>query len=236
MWSDSGLGIGLLMVACMVACVWGCESLSKVWLRIGGEVCTCLTHVGAVMGMKSVSSDGAASFFEVRGAGGDCKIVSRLGSKEAAFFVLGFSFFLVIPLEVAGSGLDGKWEGSFLIGFFGFQLEIEAISADVILPMGSDVVEAICSADSDGDGVGAAGAGSPRHSQSWMSWVGVDGWDDGVYMMLPRVSVTRYPETEESDFFGPLLAFPRCSGDLGCFRFLSFMVRKGGRGVEKFKR
>ena len=52
-------------------------------------------------------------------------------------------------------------------------------------------------------------------------------------MMPPRVSVTRYPEIEESDFFGPLLAFPMCSGDLGCFRFLSFMVRKRGEEVSK---
>ena len=55
-------------------------------------------------------------------------------------------------------------------------------------------------------------------------------------MMPLRVSVTRYPEIEESDFFGPLLALPMCSRDLGCFRFLSFMVKKSGRGVEKFKR
>ena len=61
-----------------------------------------------------------------------------------------------------------------MIGFFGFQLEIEAISADVILPMGSDGVEAgveaVCSADLDGDGVEASGmresVRSPRHSQS----------------------------------------------------------------------
>ena len=58
-----------------------------------------------------------------------------------------------------------------MIGFFGFQLEIEAISADVILPMGSDGVEAVCSADLDGDGVEASGIResglrSPRHSQS----------------------------------------------------------------------
>ena len=60
-----------------------------------------------------------------------------------------------------------------MIGFFGFQLEIEAISADVILPMGLDVVEAFCSADPGKDEVGASGVGSPRHSQSWK--VGVDG-------------------------------------------------------------
>ena len=56
-----------------------------------------------------------------------------------------------------------------MIGFFGLQLEIEAISADVILPMGSDGVEAVCSADLDGDGVEASGireSGSPRHSLS----------------------------------------------------------------------
>ena len=52
-------------------------------------------------------------------------------------------------------------------------------------------------------------------------------------MMLPRVSVTRYPEIGDSDFFGPLLALPRCSGDLGCLRFLSFMVRKRGEEVSK---
>ena len=55
-------------------------------------------------------------------------------------------------------------------------------------------------------------------------------------MMPPRVLVTRYPEIEESDFFGPLLALPMCSGDLGCFRFLSFIGKESGRGVEKFKR
>ena len=52
---------------------------------------------------------------------------------------------------------------------FGFQLEIEAISTLVILPMGLEVVEvveAFCSADVDGDGVEASGVGSPRHSQS----------------------------------------------------------------------
>ena len=58
-----------------------------------------------------------------------------------------------------------------MIGFFGFQLEIEVISADVILPMGLDGVEAVCSAGLDGDGmeasgIGESGLGSPRHSQS----------------------------------------------------------------------
>ena len=44
--------------------------------------------------------------------------------------------------------------------------------------------------------------------------------------MLPRVSVTRYPETVESDFFGPLLAFPMCSGhQQDCnFLFLSLFL------------
>ena len=65
-----------------------------------------------------------------------------------------------------------------MIGFFGLQLEIEAISADVILPMGLDVVEAICPADSDEDDVEASGVGSPRHSQSWK--VVVDGVGVGV--------------------------------------------------------
>ena len=40
---------------------------------------------------------------------------------------------------------------------FGFQLVIEAILADEILPMGIDGVEAVCSADSVGDDVGGAG-------------------------------------------------------------------------------
>ena len=64
------------------------------------------------------------------------------------------------------------------MGLLGFQLVIEAISADVILPMGSDGVEVVCSADLDGEGVGEAGVGSPRHSQSWkvgVEGVGVDG-------------------------------------------------------------
>ena len=58
--------------------------------------------------MRGVSSDEIASSFEARGAGGDCRIVSSLGSKEAASLVLGFSFLLSIPSEVAGRGSDGK--------------------------------------------------------------------------------------------------------------------------------
>ena len=53
--------------------------------------------------MRSVSSDGHASFFEVRGAGGDCGIVSSLGSKEEAWLILGFLFFMAIPSEEAES-------------------------------------------------------------------------------------------------------------------------------------
>ena len=49
------------------------------------------------MGMRSASSDGAASFFEAEGAGGDCMIVSSLGSKEVARLILGFLFLLAIP-------------------------------------------------------------------------------------------------------------------------------------------
>ena len=47
--------------------------------------------------MRSVSSDKAASFFEVRGAGGDCGIVSSLGSKEEARLFLLSS--MAIPSE-----------------------------------------------------------------------------------------------------------------------------------------
>ena len=60
------------------------------------------------MDMRSVSSDEIASLFEAGGAGGDCGIVSSLGSKEAACFFLGFSSLLLIPSEVAGKGSDGK--------------------------------------------------------------------------------------------------------------------------------
>ena len=49
------------------------------------------------MGMRSASSDGAASFFEAEGAGGDCMIVSSLGSKEAACLILGFFVFVCDP-------------------------------------------------------------------------------------------------------------------------------------------
>ena len=134
------------------------------------------------MGMKSVSSDGAASFFEARGAGGDCRMVSSLGSKEVAWLILGFLFLLVVPSDgseswLAGDEVDGERSCSTVN--FGFQLEIEAISANVILPMGLDVVEAVCSADSEGDGMGSASRGSdpPCHVQSW---VGVGGRDAGV--------------------------------------------------------
>ena len=53
------------------------------------------------MDMRSVSSDGHASFFEARGAGGDCGIVSSLGSKEVASLILGFMFFGSVPSEEA---------------------------------------------------------------------------------------------------------------------------------------
>ena len=117
------------------------------------------------MGMRSVSSDGAASFFEAGGGGGDCMIVSSLGSKEVAWLILGFLFLRLIPSDVseswlAGCELDGEGvcsERSCSTVNFGFQLEIEAISAEVILPMGLDGVEAVCSADSIGDEVGGAG-------------------------------------------------------------------------------
>ena len=122
------------------------------------------------MDMGSSSFDGHASFSEARGAGGECGIVSSLGSKEAACLNLGF--LLAIPSGRPESWVAGSKEEERR-GFFGFQLEIEAISALVILPMGLDGGGAICSADLDGGSVGAAGVGSPRHSQSWK--VGVDG-------------------------------------------------------------
>ena len=138
------------------------------------------------MGMRSVSSDGAASFLEAIGAGGDCMIVSSLGSKEEAWLILGFLFLLAVPSEGSESWLAGREsngeggcsERSCLTVNFGSQLEIEAISADVILPMGLDGEEAVCSADLDGDGVGVSGIGvsgigSPRQVQ--ISLVGVNG-------------------------------------------------------------
>ena len=92
---------------------------------------------------------------------------------------------------------------------FGFQLVIEVMSALVILPMGLDGVEAVCSSDLDVDGVGASGGGSYPPCQAQIT-VGSDveaAWEGaGVYLMSPRISVTRYPEIGESDFFGPLLA------------------------------
>ena len=147
----------------------------------GREVCTCLTCVGGEMGLGIVSSDGAASFFEAGRAGGDCKIVSSLGSKEVAWLILGFLFLLVVPSGVSESWLAGDEsdegrscsERSCSTVNFGFQLEIEAISADVILPMGLDGIEAVCSADLDGDGMRVSGVGSPRQVQ--MSSGGVDG-------------------------------------------------------------
>ena len=55
------------------------------------------------MDVRSMSSDGHASFFEARGAGGDCGIVSSLGSKEVARLILGLLFFMAIPSEEAES-------------------------------------------------------------------------------------------------------------------------------------
>ena len=62
---------------------------------------------------------------------------------------------------------------------FGFQLEIEAISADVILPMGLDGVGVVCTADSVEDDVGGADGGSNPPCQVH-SWLGVVGLDAGV--------------------------------------------------------
>ena len=53
-------------------------------------------------------SDKTASIFEAGGGGGDCMIVSSLGSKEAAILILGFWLFVVIPSEVAVNGSDEK--------------------------------------------------------------------------------------------------------------------------------
>ena len=131
------------------------------------------------MGVRSFSSDRATSGIEARGTGIDRGIVSSLGSKVGAL-ILGFFFGFLFPSEgseswLVGRELDGERSCSKVN--FGFQLEIEAISALVILPMGLDGEEAICSADSDGDGVVTSGVGSPRHSQSW---VGVDSRAAGV--------------------------------------------------------
>ena len=139
------------------------------------------------MGMRSVSSDGAASFFEAGGTGGDCGIVLSLGSKEAAWFILGFLFLCSIPSDVseswlAGRELDGEGgcsERSCSTVNFGFQLEIEAISAAVILPMSLEGVEVVCSADLVEDGVGSA-SGGPNPPCQVQSWVGVSGRVAGV--------------------------------------------------------
>ena len=134
------------------------------------------------MGMRSVSSDGTTSFSEAGGAGGDWIIVSSLGSKEEAWLILGFLFLLVIPSDrseswLAGCEVDGERSCSTVN--FGFQLEIEAISADVILPMGLDGVGAVCTADSVEDDVGGADGGSNPPCQV-QSWVGVGGLVAGV--------------------------------------------------------
>ena len=53
------------------------------------------------MGLRRDSSDGATSFLEARGAGGECGIVSSLGSKGVASLILGFLFFGSVPSEEA---------------------------------------------------------------------------------------------------------------------------------------
>ena len=55
------------------------------------------------MGMRSASSNGAASFFEAGGAGGDWGIVSSLGLKVEARLILGFLFLWLVPSEVSES-------------------------------------------------------------------------------------------------------------------------------------
>ena len=76
-------------------------------------------------------------------------------------------------------GERGCSERSCLTVNFGFQLVIEAISVDVILPTGLDGVEAVCSAGSVEDDVGSAGGGSNPPCQV-QSWVGVSGLVAGV--------------------------------------------------------
>ena len=51
------------------------------------------------MGMRSASSHGASSCFEVRGTGRGRGIFLSLGSKVVAVLFLGFSVFLAIPSD-----------------------------------------------------------------------------------------------------------------------------------------
>ena len=66
---------------------------------MGGKTCACLTCVGVVMGMRSASSHGASSCFEVRGTGRGRGIFLSLGLKVMVVLFLGFSGFLAIPSD-----------------------------------------------------------------------------------------------------------------------------------------
>ena len=115
------------------------------------------------MGMRSASSDGATSFFEASGTGSGRGIVLSLGSKIVLSLILVFFCFLLVPSYgseswLAGCELDGGrvWLNVSL----GFQLGVEAILVLVILPMGLDGIEAVCSADLVDDGVENSGGRS----------------------------------------------------------------------------
>ena len=104
--------------ACVDACEGIADSLSKVWLRVGGVLVACSTCSGSVVGMRLASSGEASSCLKAGGKGRERGFCSSSGSIVEEVFL---GVVEVIPSELAGKEMDGdEAKGSeasfFLVG------------------------------------------------------------------------------------------------------------------------
>ena len=91
--------------ACVDACVGLDDSLSKVWLRVGGVLMACSTCGGSVVGMRLASSGEVSSCLKAGGKGRGRGFCSRSGSIVEELFL---GVVEVIPSEDSDSWLAGK--------------------------------------------------------------------------------------------------------------------------------
>ena len=91
--------------ACVDACVGLDDSLSKVWLRVGGVVVACSTCGGSVVGMRRASSGEASSCLKAGGKGRESGVCSSSSPIVEELFL---GVLEVIPSEDSDSWLAGK--------------------------------------------------------------------------------------------------------------------------------
>ena len=94
-----------MCLACVDACVGLDDSLSKVWLRVGGVVVACSTCGGSVVGMRRASSGEASSCLKAGGKGRERGFCSSSGSIVEELFL---GVVEAIPSDVVVSWLAGK--------------------------------------------------------------------------------------------------------------------------------